>query len=147
MIDMGSDGGVYECIEAVLNRKLPPNYLPQPSRLFSPAGLKVFSFLCQNISRSRNIFFFSSVLFRSSQHFSCSMGIISRCFSMLQLDDSMKCLTSIHVPFLILRWCRLLFILMLSFASLLPTYCFLCKVHWHRYITHCEQQFILWKIL
>ena len=114
-----------------------------PSRLFMPSGVNVFNKFCQNIS----LFFRISFLDCADVEFSmviCSIGISSMSCAKLQLSESKKCCTSLQLLSWILIWLRLLFILILSFVVLLPTYWHLCTLQRQRYITHDEVQPISW---
>ena len=93
----------------------------QPSRLFIPAGTKVFSRFCQNISLLARTACFSSVDNELPWRI-CSIGISSMSFTKLHVFESKKCCTSLQLRSCIRRWLRLLFIRMLSLVAHLPTY-------------------------
>ena len=100
----------------------------------------------QNISLVFKIcFFFCSVVSSVVSMVICSIGMISRSSSNLQDVESMKCWICLQLLSLIRKWFLLLFILMLSFVSVFPMYCFLWYMFlWYIYIivSNCIKLFL-----
>ena len=115
-----------------------------PVLALSPFGFIVLSFFCQKISLCLSRSIFSSVdLVSSLWILICSIGCSTKFSSKLHVVESAKCSTSLQFLMFFARWCLLQFILVFNFSLLLPTYCFLCIEHSHKYTTQFEVHFKL----